>query len=128
MLMACKSVMVVLAVAGLLLAGCGGQAKPYVPPLEGGFTWQDGTASQDLEGGTVEFESGGTTVATGIRPDGTFMLADAPPCRRPPRSASCRRRPSSKKPAVLDPRYQSLRQVGTDLYGHTDTGPQQAEF
>ena len=95
MLMACKSVMVVLAVTGLLLAGCGGQAKPYATPLEGGFTWQDGTASQDLEGGTVEFESGGTTVATGIRPDGTFMLANAFPAG-PTAYASCRRRPSSR--------------------------------
>jgi len=116
-----------LAAAGLLLAGCGGTTKPYVPPLEGMITWEDGTAPQDLESGTIEFESGGKTVAqTGLRPDGTFILAEALPAGTyrvrvlpPP--------PELKKPPVLDQRYQSFDKSGL-TYAASDTGPQQANF
>ena len=125
MLMPSKFAIVPLAAAGLLLAGCGGQAKPYVPPLEGGFTWEDGSAAQDLEGGTVEFESGGQTVSTGIRPDGTFMLAEALPAGTH-RARIVPPPPELKKPPV-DPRYQSFDKSGLSFTA-SDTGPQQANF
>src|SRR5436190_19764811 len=83
--------------------GCGGTAKPYLPPLDGTLTWEDGTSPLELEGGTIEFESQGKTVAqTGLRPDGTFILANALPAGEyrvrvlpPPASYG--------KPAGLDP-------------------------
>ena len=123
----CSWLLVNLALAAMLLAGCGGTTKPYVPPLEGMITWEDGTAPQDLESGTIEFESGGKTVAqTGVRPDGTFILAEALPAGTyrvrilpPP--------PELKKPAVLNPRYQSFEQSGL-TYSASDSGPQQANF
>lgn len=94
------------------MSGCGGSATPYVPPLDGVITWDDGTSPLELEGGTIEFESGGKTVAqTGLRPDGTYILAEA----LPPGDYRIRVLPppaSYGKPAVLDPKYQTFEKSG----------------
>jgi hypothetical protein len=65
----------VLLAAGLavLLAGCGGK-RLY--PVEGVVKFEDGSAAQELAGGTVSLESVAdrSNPAGEIRPDGTFRL------------------------------------------------------
>jgi hypothetical protein len=110
-----------------LSVGCGGSATPYLPPLDGTLTWEDGTSPLELEGGTIEFESQGKTVAqTGLRPDGTFILATALPAGEyrvrvlpPPANFG--------KPAVLDPRFESFEKSKLTFTATAD-GQQHANF
>jgi hypothetical protein len=113
--------------AACLLASCGGEATPYQPPLEGMVAWTDGNPPFELEGGSIEFESGGKTIAqTGLRPDGTFILAEALPAgtyrvRIVPPPAD------SGLPAVLDPKFTSFDTSGL-TYNAADDDAQQASF
>ena len=108
------------------LAGCGGEATPYQPPVEGMVAWTDGTPPQELEGGSIEFESGGKTFTTGLRPDGTFIFIDPLPAGAyrvrivpPP--------PGTGRPAVLDPKFTKFETSG--LTYNSGTGEaQQASF
>jgi hypothetical protein len=113
-------------VAGLLVAGCGGDVTPYQPPVEGMVSWTDGNPPQELEGGSIEFESGGKTFTTGLRPDGTFIFIDPLP------TGSFRVRilpppPGSGQPAVLDPKFTKFETSG--LTYNSDAGAaQQVSF
>jgi hypothetical protein len=112
-----------------LLAGCGGEeAKPYLPPLEGTFVWEDNTAPRELEGGTVEFEAGGKTVTqAGVRPDGTFMLTEGLAAGTTYRLRVLPPPPSYGQPNILDPRFGTFEKSGLTFTATAD-GPQQANF
>lgn len=103
-----------LAVAVVLLAGCGG---PKLYPVEGTVAWADGKPARELAGGAVNFEPvGGGTSATGpIDEQGRYRLGtnrpgDGVPAGEykvtlaPPPSAD----PDRPAPPVLHPDYQRL--------------------
>lgn len=91
-----------------LVSGCGGGAggvgKSF--PLEGAVRWQDNKDAGELDGCTLEFESGGNVAGkANIISDGTFTLSQAIP------GGDYRVRivpgPNAKASA-LDPKYQKF--------------------
>jgi hypothetical protein len=109
-----------------LLAGCDNAATPYQPPLEGVILWEDGTEPRELEGSTVEFESGGEIVAqAGLTADGTFMI------EKPLGPGTYRIRlqpPASAQRNVLPARFQSFDQSNLSYTAAADGKPQHATF
>jgi hypothetical protein len=98
---------------------------PYLPPLEGVFLWEDGTEPRELEGSTIEFESGGAVVATaGLVGDGTFMLIKP----LPPGEYRVRVQPPAGGKTALAPRFQDFEKSGLTYTAPAGSEPQRVNF
>jgi hypothetical protein len=75
---ACRAAAVVVAVALLGLAGCGGQS---LYPVHGKVVWENGAEARELEGGLVVCEAvnGGVSARGDIQKDGSFHLSTYKP-------------------------------------------------